>query len=100
MTVAGPADAGAPGARGDLLARHRARIAGAMAVAPAHQIDVDVIVVMDVGARRQHGGELIAGGGLHVAQEALLLGKPRQPFFTVILRPSASVKAAMSSALP
>ena len=38
----------------------------------AHQIDVDVIVVIDVGARRQHGGELLAGGGLHVVQKALL----------------------------
>ena len=40
-----------------------------------HQIDVDVIVVIDVGARRQHGGELLAGGGLHVVQKTLLLGR-------------------------
>ncbi len=38
----------------------------------AHQIDVNMIVVIDVGARRQHGGELPAGGRLHVAQKALL----------------------------
>ena len=31
-----------------------------MAVAPAHQVDVDVVVVIDVRARRQHGGELLA----------------------------------------
>ena len=36
---------------------------------------MDVIVVMDVRARRQHGAELIARGALHVAQEALLLGQ-------------------------
>ena len=41
-------------------------------VAPPHQVDVDVIVVIDVGARRQHGGELLAGCALHVAQKALL----------------------------
>ena len=39
----------------------------------AHQVDVDVIVMIDVGARRQHGRELLAGRGLHVAQESLLL---------------------------
>src|SRR5262249_52477995 len=88
------------GARGNFFARNSVRVARAMAVAPTHQIDVDVVVVIDVRARRQHGAELIAGRGLHVAQKALLLGNPRQPFFTVILRPSASVNAAMSSALP
>ena len=33
---------------------------------------MDVIVVIDVGARRQHGVELLAGRALHVAQKALL----------------------------
>jgi hypothetical protein len=59
------------GTRGDFLARHRAWVAGAMTVAPTHEIDVHVIVVIDVRAWRQHRGELIAGGGLHVAQETL-----------------------------
>src|SRR5262245_29983000 len=87
--VAGPTHAVARArTRGDLLARDRVRIAGAVAVAPAHQIDVDVIVVMDVRARREHGGELIAGGGLHVAQEALLL---RQAAPAVLHRDPASV---------
>ena len=38
-----------------------------------HQVDVDVVVVELVGARRQHRGELVAGRALDVAQEALLL---------------------------
>ena len=33
---------------------------------------MNVIVVVDVGARRQHGVELLAGGALDVAQKALL----------------------------
>src|ERR1700745_2038503 len=44
-----------------------------MAVTPAHQIDVDMIVMIDVRTWRQHGGELIAGRALHVAQKSLLL---------------------------
>ena len=63
-----------PGAAGNLLARRRGGLAdGALALA-AHQIDVDVIVVIDVGARRQHGVELLTGGGLDVAQKSLLFG--------------------------
>src|SRR5262245_65603946 len=89
--LAGAADAVARArARGDLLARDRVRIAGTMAIAPAHQIDVDMIVVIDVRARREHGGKLIAGGGLHVAQEALLL---RQSAPAVLHRDPASVGA-------
>ena len=59
-----------------------------MAVTPAHQIDVDVVVVIDVRTRRQHRAELIAGRGLHVAQKALLL---RQPAPAVLDRDFASV---------
>ena len=79
----------APGrARGDLLARHRGRLADQAPRGAAHQIDVDVIVVIDVGARRQHGGELLAGGGLHVVQKALLF---RQPLPAVLDRNVPSV---------
>src|SRR5215468_4004255 len=46
-----------------------------MAVAPAHQIDMDMIVMIDVRTWRQHRGELIAGRRLHVAQKPLLLGQ-------------------------
>src|SRR5262249_40633601 len=76
------------GARGNFLARNSVRIARPMAVAPAHQIDVDVDVVLDVRAGRQHRAELIAGRGLHVAQKALLL---RQPAPAVLHRDLASV---------
>src|SRR5262245_33369171 len=61
------------GTRGDLFARDRMRVARAMTVAPMHQIDVDMVVVMDVRAGCQHCAELTAGRGLHVAQETLFL---------------------------
>ena len=54
-----------------LLPRNRMRVADAAAAA-AHQIHMDVIVVIDVRSRRKHRRELIAGRALHVAQEALL----------------------------
>src|SRR6516225_5008842 len=76
------------GARGDLFARHGVRVARAMAVAPTHQIDVDMVVVIDVRAGRQHRAELIAGRGLHVAQKTLLL---RQAAPAVLHRDLASV---------
>ena len=60
--------------RGDFAGMRR-WLADMAAVVVPHQIDVNVIVVIDVGARRQHGGELFAGGGLHVVQKALLLGR-------------------------
>src|SRR5262249_39390897 len=78
----------ARGARGDLFARHSVRVARAMAVAPTHQIDVDMVVVIDVRAGRQHRAELIAGRGLHVAQKTLLL---RQAAPAVLHRDLASV---------
>src|SRR6202166_4415799 len=62
----------AAGPRSDFLARHRLWLANQPPRGAAHQVDVDVIVVIDVGARRQHGGELLASRGLHVAQKALL----------------------------
>ena len=59
--------------RRDLVAADRMRIAGMAVVVPAHQVDMDVVVVKRVGSRCQHGGELLAGGRLHVVQEGLLL---------------------------
>ena len=60
------------GARRDHFAGHRLRIADLVPAAAPHQIDMDVVVVEAVGARRQHGGELLAGRALDVAQESLL----------------------------
>src|SRR5262245_17150658 len=84
----GVLDRVARGARGDLFARHGVRVARAMAVAPTHQIDVDMVVVIDVRAGRQHRAELIAGRGLHVARKTLLL---RQAAPAVLHRDLASV---------
>ena len=63
------------GTLGHDFAGDRGRLADIGPAAPAHQIDVNVIVVIDVGARRQHGGEILARRPLHVVQEALLLGR-------------------------
>jgi hypothetical protein len=49
----------------------------AAAARPPHQVDMDVIVMEAVRARREHGGELLARRPLHVAQEALLLRRSR-----------------------
>src|SRR5262249_16317694 len=57
-------------------------------VAPAHQIDVDVVVVIDVRTRRRHRGEFTASGGLYVAQKPLLF---RQAMPAVLHRDLASV---------
>ena len=38
----------------------------------AHQVHVHVIIVVGIGAWRQHGGERLAGRAVDVAQEALL----------------------------
>ena len=53
--------------------RDRSRLANVAAVVVAHQIDVNVIVMIDVGARCQHGGEFIARRRLHIVQKSLLL---------------------------
>ena len=55
------------------FARNRRRLADVAAVIVPHQIDVNVIVMIDVGAGRQHGGEIVAGRELHVVQKALFL---------------------------
>src|SRR5215471_4844988 len=59
-------------ARGDFLAGDGGWLAQHLATRATHQVDVDVIVVIDVRARRQDGVELPACAGLHVAQETLL----------------------------
>src|SRR5579871_6357380 len=71
----------ARGAGGDLLPGDRRRLADYGAAGATHQVDVDVIVVIDVGARRQHGVELLAGRALHVAQKSLLLGQAMPAVF-------------------
>ena len=63
----------AAGTRCRDLARNRRRLADAASARAPHEIHMNVIVVIDIGAGRQHGGELIAGCRLHVVQEALLL---------------------------
>src|SRR5258708_5875569 len=60
------------GSRCDLVAGHRGRLADDAAARAPHQVDVNVIVVIGVGAGRKHGGELLARRALDVAQEALL----------------------------
>ena len=59
-------------ALGDDVARDSGRFADVAAAGAAHQVHVDMIVVIDVGARRQHGGEFVASGELHVVQKGLL----------------------------
>src|SRR5436305_10701801 len=50
----------AAGARGDLVAGDGRGLADDAAARAPHQVDVNVIVVILVRARRQHGGELLA----------------------------------------
>src|SRR5690242_3472980 len=56
------------------LARDRLWPAGSIAAVASHQIDVDVIVMRGVIARRQDGCEIVARSELHVVQKSLLLG--------------------------
>ena len=75
--------------RRDLLTRHSRRLADGAPRSTAHQIHMDVIVVIDVGARRQHRGELATRGAFDIAQEALLR---RQPLPAVLHRNIAPVR--------
>src|SRR5262249_17012611 len=85
----GIASAGvARGTRRDFFARYGVRVARAVTVAPAHQIDVDVVVVIDVRTRRQHPGEFTPSGRLYVAQKPRLF---RQAMPAVLHRDLASV---------
>ena len=59
-------------ARRHHFARNGVRPARAAAALAAHQVHVDVVVVIDVVAGRQHRRECLAGVKLHVVQEALL----------------------------
>src|SRR6266478_6133220 len=61
-------------ARGDLFARDSVRVARAMAVTPAHQIDVDVVVVIDVRAGRQRSS---VRARTRSGMRALPAGSPR-----------------------
>jgi hypothetical protein len=76
------------GARGDLLAGDGGGLADQAPRGAAHQIDVDVIVMIGVRAGREHCRELLAGGGLDVAQEALLF---RQTMPAVLHRDMAPI---------
>src|SRR5262249_58410067 len=58
--------------RRDLLAGDGGRLADDAARGAAHQIDMDMIGVMRVGARRQHRVEHLAGAALDVTQKSLL----------------------------
>ena len=60
------------GTRRHHITRNLIGIADFVTAAAAHQVDMEMVVVEAVGARRQHGVELVAGRALHVAQEALL----------------------------
>src|ERR1700726_2612172 len=61
--------------RGDFRARDGGGFADEAPGGAAHQVDVDVIIVIGVGAWREHGCELLAGRALDVAQKTLLFGK-------------------------
>src|ERR1700679_2472359 len=63
------------GARGDFLAGDGSRLADQTPRGAAHQVHMDVVVVIGVGARREHRGELLARARLDVAQKTLLLGQ-------------------------
>ena len=52
----------------DFLAGDRGRLANDALAGAAHQIDVNVIVVIGIGAGSQHGRKLLAGGGLRTGQ--------------------------------
>src|SRR5579864_9072137 len=60
------------GTRGDLLAGNGGGLADQAAGGAAHQIEVNVVIMIGVGAGREHGGKLPAGGRLDVAQKSLL----------------------------
>src|SRR5262245_15773826 len=55
------------------FACHRLGPARTISAGTAHQVDMDVIVVSGVIAGREHCTEIVAGGEMHVAQEALFL---------------------------
>ena len=69
--------------------------------AVAREVDVEVVVVQRVRARREHGGE-DAGTSRRKPRAGIpaRLRCPRQPFSTLISRPSARRKAITSMALP
>src|SRR5579872_2901895 len=68
------------GMRGDLLAGNGGGLADQPAGGAAHQIEVNVVIVIGIGARREHGGELLASGRLDVAQKSLLFRQSSPAF--------------------
>ena len=65
----------AAGARRGDFAGYGGRFADMPAARAPHEVDVNMIVVIDIGAGREHGRKLIAGRRLHVVQKSLLLGR-------------------------
>ena len=63
---------------------------------------MDVVVVKDVRAGPEHGGEILAGAGVGLVQKGgLLRARPSSSRARMTsVRPSASVKPATSTALP
>src|SRR5262249_35594630 len=57
------------------VARNGGRVADAAPAGVAGEIDMDVVVMESVRARRQHRRELLARSGVDVVQESALLGR-------------------------
>ena len=91
-----------PAAAGGRRRRRLADAAGAgVGRAVVGEIEVDVIVVEHVRARAEHGGEIPAGARMGLVQEGRLLrAGVFQSRTNSIVRPSASVNPATSTALP
>src|ERR1043166_3588586 len=60
----------------DEVARDRSRLADRAAALVTPEIDVDMIIMKGVGARREHGREQSARARMHVVQERTLLRRP------------------------
>ena len=66
--------------RGRHFAGHRFRPARTVVACPAHQVDMDVIVVRGVVPGREHRTEIVAGCEMHIAKEALFLRRAMPSF--------------------
>src|SRR2546430_15330929 len=67
-------------ASGDEIARNSRRIADASPARAPHQVEMQVIVVVDVRSGPEHGRELLAGRRVHVVQETALLPQAAPAF--------------------
>ena len=86
--------------RDDRCGRDRLLADAALAVAAvAGEVEMEVVAVVDVVGRAQHGREHAARAAMHVAQEVALGQAPHQPDLTATSRPSARTNAEMSTAL-